>query len=74
MEIKKVETLTDIKEKSTIVITGDCYKNEPFKVQSVKVTPNDGTEVILDRKKNTYFNVGMYLEGKSWVKECGIIV
>lgn len=39
----------------------------------VKVSDYDGTEVIFDVKNNKYFNVGMYLEGKSWVKEVLIV-
>jgi len=73
MKLKKVELITDIKQGDTLIVTGDILKNEPVKAQTVKVSVNDGTEVIIDRKKNRYFNLGMYLEGKSWVKECYIV-
>lgn len=73
MNLKEVKTLNDIKKGDVIIITGDILNNEPFKVQTVKVSENDGTEIIFDRKMNRYFNLGMYLEGKSWVKECKII-
>lgn len=73
MELKKVTQLTDIKEGDTIVITGDVLKNEPFKVAKVKVSESDGVEVIFDLKKNRFFNLGMFLSGKSWVKECSVI-
>jgi len=73
MEAIKVEKLTDIKEGDTICITGDYLINEPFKVRKVKVSETDGTEVIFDMKDNRYFNVQMYLDGKSWVKDVVII-
>ena len=30
-------------------------------------------EVILNRRKNTYFNLEMYLAGESWVKDARIV-
>ena len=74
MELKDVKTLTDIKQGDTIIITGDVLKNEPFKAQIVKVSETDGTEIIFDKKMNRFFNLGMYLEGKSWVKDCKVVV
>lgn len=74
MELKDVKTLTDIKQGDTIIITGDILKNEPFKAQIVKVSDTDGTEIIFDKKMNRFFNLGMYLEGKSWVKDCKVVV
>lgn len=72
MQAFKVTTIDRIKKGDTIIVTGDTLVNEPFKVQMVKVS-GDGTEIILDRKTNRYFNLGMYLEGKSWVKGLMII-
>jgi Icc-related predicted phosphoesterase len=74
MELKEVKTLTDIKEDDTIVITGDVLKNETFKVQKVICSESNGTEIVFDKKKNRFFNLGMYLQGKSWVKECKVLV
>lgn len=73
MELKEVKTLTDIKEGDTLIITGDTLKNEAVKAQIVKVTEQDGTEIIFDKKMNRFFNLGMYLKGESWVKECKIV-
>jgi hypothetical protein len=73
MELKEVKTLKDIKQGDTIIITGDVLKNEAVKAQIVKVTEQDGTEIIFDKKNNRFFNLGMYLEGKSWVKECKVV-
>jgi hypothetical protein len=73
MTLKEVKTIDDIKQGDMLIITGDTLKNEPVKAQIVKVTPNDGTEVIIDKKMNRYFNLGMYLKGESWVKEVKII-
>lgn len=43
------------------------------KVAQVKITEQDGFEVILKKKGNIYFNMDTYLEGNSWVKEGYII-
>ena len=74
MELKEVKTITDIKQGDTLIVTGVTLKNEPVKAQIVKVTPNDGTEIIIDKKQNLFFNLGMYLEGKSWVKEVKVVI
>lgn len=73
MKIKEVKEITDIKKGDLILVTGDMFNCEPFKVKEVKVTKIDGTEIIIDRKRNRFFNLGMYLEGKSWVKHVAII-
>ncbi len=73
MELREVKTLTDIKQGDTLILTGHTLKNEPVKAQIVKVTPIDGTEIIIDKKQNRFFNLGMYLEGKSWVKNVSVV-
>jgi hypothetical protein len=70
--MKTVKTITDISRGDTIIITGSILINEAVKVQEVKVTES-GTEIIFDKKNNRFFNLEMYLEGKSWVKECKIL-
>ena len=74
MELKEVKTITDIKQGDTLIVTGDTLKNEPVKAHIVKVTPIDGTEIIIDKKQNRFFNLGMYLEGKSWVKDVKVVI
>jgi ASC-1-like (ASCH) protein len=74
MELKDVKTLTDIKQGDTIILTGDDMYNEAVKVQIVKVSKNDGTEIIFDKEMNRFFNFEMYLKGVSWVKECKVFV
>ena len=74
IELKEVKTISDINQGDTIIVTGGGLKNEPFKVEIVKVSPNDGVEIILDKKRNRFFNLGLYLEGKSWIKELNVIV
>ena len=39
----------------------------------VKVSDHDGTEIIFKKKQNKFFNVGMYLDGKSWAKDVRVI-
>ena len=74
MELKDVKTINDIKQGDTLIITGSIMDNESVKVEAVKVTPNNGTEIIIDKEANRYFNLGMYLEGKSWVEEVKIVI
>lgn len=69
MELIDVKTLTDIKKGDTLIISGGGFHNEAVKAQIVKVSKSDGTEIIFNKKLNKFFNLGMYLEGKSWVKE-----
>lgn len=73
MKLKKVTKIDDIKQGDTLILTGDYYKNEALKAQIVKVSESDGTEIIIHKKENRFFNLGMYLEGKSWVKELCVI-
>jgi len=74
MEIKKVEKIGDIKQGDTIILTGGEYNKTPLKAQIVKNSEVDGVEVIVNKRKNYFFNLGMYLEGKSWVKEVVVII
>ncbi len=74
MELKEVKPITDIKQGDMVIVTGDTLKTKPVKAQIVKVTPNDGTEIIIDKKQNRFFNLGMYLEGKRWVKEVKVVI
>ena len=73
MNLVEVKELTDIKQGDTLIITGDTLKNVPVKAQIVKVSDNDGTEIIFDKEMNRFFNLGMYLKGSSWVKELKVI-
>ena len=73
MKLKYVFTTECIKQGDTLIITGDTLVNEPVKAQVVKVSKSDGTEVIFDIKQNRFFNVGMYLDGRSWVKQVKIV-
>lgn len=68
-----VRTITDISEGDTIIITGDVLQNMSYRVKQVKVSENDGTEIIFDMKNNRFFNLGMFLEGRSWVKQLSIL-
>ena len=68
VKIISIKTIYDIKQGDTLIITGDSFKNEIMKAQIVVISEKDGTEIIIDKKMNKYFNLGMYLQGKSWVK------
>jgi len=72
LNYREVKKLTDIEKDDIITITGDRLKDKSFKVQMVKTTKKDGVEIIFNLGQNLFFNLGMYLEGKSWVKECKV--
>jgi ASC-1-like (ASCH) protein len=74
MELREVKKLTDINQGDMIIITGDVFKCELVKVKKIKISEKDGVEIIFNKKKNLFFNLGMYLDGKSWVKECVKII
>lgn len=72
MKLRSINLITDIKDGDALLINGNFSEGDKIqlhKVQQVKVTEQDGTEVILKKKGNIYFNLGMYLKGKSWVRE-----
>lgn len=71
MEIKQVRSAADI-QPGNIVIVKDEMGLDVYKALEVK-TVEDHTEVILDRRKNIYFSVEKFLEGKSWVKDVGVV-
>lgn len=72
MKLEPLTKIDQINENDTLIITGHTLKNEPVTAEIVKVS-KDGTEIIFERKMNRYFNLGIFLEGKSWVKELAII-
>jgi hypothetical protein len=72
MKLIRIKTLADINKGDTLSIKGNHAEGEPLQVLTliqVKVTEKNGTEIILRKKGNVYVNWGMYLDGKSWVKE-----
>lgn len=56
-KLKDVKTLTDIKMGDTLIISGDTMKNEAVKVEVVKISDSDGTEIIFDRRQNRFFQL-----------------
>lgn len=72
MNITPVTKIDQIKSGDMLAIY-DGKTVIAVKAQEIKVTDQDGTEIIYNRRKNQYFNLGMYLDGKSWVKDVGVI-
>ncbi|CAL2077590.1 conserved protein of unknown function [Tenacibaculum sp. 190524A02b] len=72
MKLEPVTQIDQINQGDTLIITGHTLKNEPVKAEIVKIS-RDGTEIIFNKKRNKFFNLGMFLEGRSWVKELAII-
>lgn len=73
-ELKEIKTLNDIKQGDTLIITGDNLKHAPVEVSAVKVTKKDGTEIVFEDNGFRFFNLGLYLQNRSWVKHCVILV
>jgi hypothetical protein len=72
MQIEPLLKINQVKEGDLLLIS-DGHEITQAKAQRVKVSDYDGTEVIFNLEKNKFFNVGMYLEGKSWAKEVLIV-
>lgn len=72
MIFEKLEKIDQIKQFDNLVIS-DGVSITLAKANVIKISDYDGTEVIFDVRYNKYFNVGIYLDGKSWAKEIFII-
>jgi len=72
MELQAVTTKEDIK-KGDIVLIDDGSEVISETVDLVYRTEQDGVEIIFNKKKNKYFNLGMYLKGESWVKDLMVV-
>ena len=70
-----VEPLKQYKQiaKGDILLIDDGKELIHDTAKYVKYSEQDGEEVIFDVKKNKFFNVGMYLEGKSWAKDVMVV-
>ncbi len=72
MNIYNLTRIDQIKEGDILLIfDGKEILHET--VNMVKVSEQDGTEVIFNKSKNKFFNVGMYLDGKSWAKDIRVV-
>lgn len=69
MKIIEVTKLDQLAKGDTIIITGDALVNDVIKIPMVKVSEFDGIEIIINKRLNKFFNLGMYLKEQSWVKK-----
>lgn len=72
MQIDPLTRLDQIKDGDLLLIDDGKTVIQAV-AKFVKVSEYDGVEVIIKRKRNRYFNVGYYLEGRSWAKEIFVI-
>lgn len=72
MQIEPLTRIDQIK-KGDLMLISDGKEIIHTKAFIVKVSEHDGTEVIFNVKRNKFFNVGMYLERKSWAKDVRIV-
>jgi hypothetical protein len=63
MRLTPVTQIDQIKEGDALVIN-DGHSLISAKAEIVKVSEQDGTEVIFKVKENAFFNVGMFLDGE----------
>lgn len=71
LDIKHVNGLADIKDGDDLLVHGKVdgiMTTEFHKNITLKISDSDGYEAILKNKGNIYFNIGMFLKNKSWVK------
>lgn len=79
--LKYVHEVSDIKDGDNLLIYHtspdgndgtkpdvDLYKNV-----KIQILDSGSHEVILEPKNNKYFNLNMYLIGKSWIKQVFVI-
>lgn len=71
--LQKVKTLDCIKEGDKLVFESESGTVETVTAETVKHSKSDGTEIIYDLKNNSYFNLGMYLKGESWIARVYVI-
>lgn len=67
------ESASSIFVGTLMVIKDDHGNTRNFPVYKVKITPEDGHEIILQKKDNIFFNVDRYFDGQSWVSEAYFI-
>lgn len=73
MRIEPLIAIDQIKQGDVLLIEDARGDITTARAKIVKVTEHDGTEVIFKVKQNKFFNVGMYLEGKSWAKKIVVV-
>lgn len=65
-------------EKGTMLLINGSYGDgqliQLYTIQSVKRTKIGGAEIVLDVKKNSFFYLDLYLDGKSWVRDAYIVI
>lgn len=74
MKFLDIKSIDGLSVGDVVIITGHMYDRQSFKIPAIKNTTADGVEVILDIKQNHFFNLGMYLEKRSWVREAYKVV
>lgn len=60
------ETKLNINDWLIVSDKAGTLKNKPFKIEAT-CNNNGNIEIVIDRKKNRYFNLKMYFNKESWV-------
>ena len=63
----------DTIQKDDLLLISDGFRVFEARAKEIKTTDQDGVEVIYNKSKNHYFNVGLYLAGKSSAKDVQIV-
>lgn len=73
MQIEPLTRIDQIKPGDALLISdGERVISTTAKLV-LDVGGSVGTEVVFNRKRNKYFNVGMYLSGRSWAKDVRVV-
>lgn len=71
--LESLNSAADLK-KGDLLLISDGTQVIAAKVKELNVLPNNGgTEVIYNKKKNRFFNIMLYLQKRSWVKQVRIV-
>jgi hypothetical protein len=75
MLIRKIEITDKIEKGTLLLVQGSATPTvAAYRVHSIVTVADKAKEVILHRRTNTYFNIDMYFEGKSWAKDVRIVL
>lgn len=70
--------ISHIEEGTLLLLNGYVGSGENpiqlYAIEMIKKTESDGTEIILSIENNSFFNLELYLEGKSWVKDAYLVI
>lgn len=74
MNIIDIEKPGQVQEGDLLLLQKSNGITFPAIVKHVCSPGTDGEEIVINNRRNLYFNVSMYIDGKSWIKSCKKII